>query len=198
MPARWPADLAPLRTRLARGGAPVEPSVDAVKSAAPVLVLPLIWPRPGEGPPMDHGAVVLRLDREFLGKVLIPELVKSWFGRAEADLLVAVMAPDGPVYLSDPSLPVSRYLPGDVSVLLLGLRPMSEDLGRERHGHRRSPLPSAGRGSAAGGPVCPALAVPPPLARTAARPRQPMAPGGHPPRRLSRSRGRAGARATWR
>ena len=143
VPARWPADLAPLRTRLARGGAPVEPSVDAVKSAAPVLVLPLIWPRPGEGPPMDHGAVVLRLDREFLGKVLIPELVKSWFGRAEADLLVAVMAPDGPVYLSDPSLPVSRYLPGDVSMLLLGLQPMSEDLGREHHGHRRSPLPSA-------------------------------------------------------
>ena len=141
VPASWPADLALLHARLAHGGAPGEPSVNAVKGAAPVLILPLGWPRHGEGPPAERGAVLLRLDREFLTKELIPEMVDSWFGRSGSDLLVAVMAPDGPVYLSDPSLPVSRYLPGDVSMPLLGLWRMPGIFGHERH---RSPASAAG------------------------------------------------------
>ncbi len=151
VPVSWPADLAPLRTRLARGRAPEKPAVNAEERAAPVLVLPLNWPRRGDRPERPQGepnTIVLRLDRRFLAEELIPELVTSWFGRSSSpDLLVAVIAPDGPVYLSDPSLPASRYLPGDVSVPLLGLR-IPEEAAPQRRRSRSSAAAEEARSAA--------------------------------------------------
>lgn len=131
VPTDWPRDLAPVRERLERH------ATNPVESAALALVLPLAWPL--SDMPSQRGAILLHLDRGFLTRVLIPDLARSWFGRSsDADLLVAVMGPDGAIYRSDPSLPVARYLPGDVSVPLLRIQQIIE--GGFGHGRHRLPF----------------------------------------------------------
>ena len=138
-PAPWPAELARVREQLLNeslralrdgratalwNGRPAgrrhRPSrAWGIEAEAPAVVLPLAWPERGR-PASDRGVLIVRLDREHLTRVLLPELVAAWFGGpAGRDVLVAVTEGGRPLYLSDPSLPASRYLPGEVSAPLL-------------------------------------------------------------------------------
>jgi signal transduction histidine kinase len=61
---------------------------------------------------------------------VLPRVVQAWFGSrtgASGDVLIAVMSPAGPVYLSDPAVPVSRYLPGDVAIPFFGTGPLGDE-----------------------------------------------------------------------
>jgi signal transduction histidine kinase len=141
VPVPWPADLLSVRRRLEEakdgivsGGRrfpfPIDPAV-------PALLAPVH--RRFEGlddkgnPP---GVVIAVLDRQFLTEELFPELTERFFGvpRME-DYLVAVKGPGGLVYRSDPALPESRYLHGDLEMPLFGLH----------HGEGRRPGRLPGR-----------------------------------------------------
>ena len=126
VPAPWPAELARVRERLSEERPAARrrraPRAWGIEAEAPAIVLPLAWPERGRRDD-ERGVVVVRLDREHLTRALLPELVAAWFGGpAGKDVLVAVTESGRPLYLSDPSLPASRYLPGEVSAPLLAAR----------------------------------------------------------------------------
>ena len=125
-PAPWPAELARVRERLREERSVARrrrsPRAWGIEAEAPAVLLPLAWPERGRRDD-ERGVVIVRLDREHLTRVLLPELVAAWFGGpAGKDVLVAVTEGGRPLYLSDPSLPASRYLPGEVSAPLLAAR----------------------------------------------------------------------------
>jgi hypothetical protein len=121
--APWPPELAELRRHLeAHDAMPAPPAVHLIAAPALALVMPLEWPPPGSG---ERGVVIVRLDRARLTDAILPRLVDAWFGAAGGDALIAVMAPDGPVYLSDPSVSASHYLPGDVVLPFFDVGPLA-------------------------------------------------------------------------
>jgi len=125
-PAPWPAELARVRERLSDERPAARrrrsPRAWGVEVEAPAIVLPLAWPERGRQA-AERGVLIVRLDREHLTRALLPELVAAWFGGpAGKELLVAVTESGRPLYLSDPSVPASRYLPGEVSAPLLTTR----------------------------------------------------------------------------
>src|SRR6185369_1628896 len=106
------------------------------------------------------------LDRRFLIGELFPELAERCFGVSMSpEYLVAVKGPDGLVYRSDRSLPDARYLPVDVTVLLLGPR-------RQRPGGPGGPPPGELRP-----PLRPHSDHKPDHKTAGARPGQPGTPG---------------------
>ncbi len=126
VPAPWPEDLRVLWERLRRSPddatRPALPSPDSAGAGQPVLILPLMRPERG-GPGFDRREVaVARLDRRLLAEKLVAEVMERQFALSGDSLLrVAVLAPRGTVWRSDPSLPVSAYLPPEVERPLLGL-----------------------------------------------------------------------------
>lgn len=132
-PVPWPEDLLSVHRRLEarQGGGRMFP----LDLAVPALLVPLHRRSNGDVPP---GVVIVVLDRRFLSEELFPELTERFFGvpRME-DYLVAVAGPGGLVYRSDPALPESRYLPGDLTVPLFGLhRSERQRFSRERPARR--------------------------------------------------------------
>jgi signal transduction histidine kinase len=127
IPVPWPEELQGLRGPLSR---PLEDGpqgrllLAAAESGAPTLVVPFLRPeRSPESGPVPRAWTILRLDRKALVESLVAEAVDRHFLLSEAsELRVAVLAPSGPVWLSDPALPQQAYLPGDVERPLLGLR----------------------------------------------------------------------------
>lgn len=138
VPVPWPEDLQRLRERLLRAAqdnphdmvAPIVP----IDAAAPALIVPFLRPDP-RLPRIDQRQVtVVRLDRQRLVDELIAEIVERQFALSGGSVLrVAVLAPSGPVWLSDPTQPVSAYTPGEVERPLLGLRAV------HRGDHRGAP-----------------------------------------------------------
>jgi signal transduction histidine kinase len=131
IPVPWPADLQELREPLSRppedGPQGRMPLLAPVDSVAPALIVPFLRPdrSPGPEPGAERAWTIVRLDRGALIDALIAEAVDRHFLLSEAtELRVAVLAPSGPVWLSDPALPRQAYLPGDVERPLLGLRGM--------------------------------------------------------------------------
>ncbi len=125
--APWPAELRRVRERLLEERPAARrrrsPRAWGIEAEAPAVLLPLAWPERGRRDDDERGVVIVRLDREHLTRTLLPELVAAWFGGpAGKDVLVAVTEGGRPLYLSDPSLPASRYLPGEVSAPLLAAR----------------------------------------------------------------------------
>ncbi len=117
VPVPWPADLAALEKRLS-----VDGSVPPIDGEDAVLVLPLShtsMDEPGEG----RGHVLLELDREFIAGSFLPGLAERWFQVSnEPQALVAVRSPQGIVYRSDHTVPSARFLPGDMTIPMFGLR----------------------------------------------------------------------------
>jgi signal transduction histidine kinase len=153
-PVPWPEDLRGLRVPLSQ---PLEdgpqgwlPLLAAAETGAPTLIVPFL--RPERGPdPVPRAWTILRLNREALVESLVAEAIDRHFLLSDAtELRVAVLAPSGPVWLSDPSLPQQAYLPGDVERPLLGLRGMFQfgqnQRRRTRDGDRMDPLPVVPRG----------------------------------------------------
>lgn len=147
IPVPWPDDLRRLKEWLLRlpqeMSPPPAPPIGPVEAGAPALIVPLVRPEPG-GPLFEpRSLAVLRLDRRILVEELIAEVMERQLGlSSEVSVLrVSVLAPSGPVWLSDPSLPASSYLPAEVERPLLGLR------GSVRMGSRGTPrlTPLAGR-----------------------------------------------------
>jgi signal transduction histidine kinase len=135
-PAAWTDDLASVRRHLdeMKSGGPragrMFPS--PLDPAIPALLTPLHRRYDDNGVP--PGVVIVVLDRRFLVHDLFPELAERFFGISRAqDYLVAVAGPGGLVYRSDPALPASRYLPGDLAVPLFSMhRGEGHRFGRER------------------------------------------------------------------
>jgi signal transduction histidine kinase len=131
----WPADLEPLRRRLA-GGSPKAPR--PVDPRMPGLVIPLDSLRHGfgDGPrtggePLNHlDHLIIRFDRRAIAQELLPALTRDHFGSAQGvDYAVAVLAPEesgGLIFRSDPGMPAEAFRSGDVSLKLFGLRPFDE------------------------------------------------------------------------
>lgn len=164
-PAPWPRDLRRLAESLRRpdqgpenGGPPLVP----VDSGAPALIVPFLRPDRGLGPEPDRERrawTILRLDRDTLIDSLVAEAVERNFVLSgDGELRVAVLAPAGAVWLSDPSLPQRAYLPGDVERPLLGLRGMFQ-VGQRGGGRDRReriealPVVPFGRRGRPGAPV---------------------------------------------
>lgn len=126
VPAPWPEGLRQLRARLLRAPQEVPPGlippVDPVDAAAPALIVPFLRPNPRR-PAFDHRQMaIVQLDRRLLVDELIAEIVDRQLSLSGSSFLrVAVLAPGGPVWLSDPSRPLSAYTPGEVEKPLLGL-----------------------------------------------------------------------------
>lgn len=146
----WPRDLQGLREPLSRppdeGLRGRVPLLTPVDGGAPALVIPFVRPERGRGPGLEPRAwTILRLNRRALIESLIAEAVDRHFVLSDtSELRVAVLAPSGPVWLSDPALPQQAYLPGDVERPLLGLRGMfqADQRGRARgRGDDPSALP---------------------------------------------------------
>jgi signal transduction histidine kinase len=135
VPAPWPDELLTVRRRLEEGdggAVPPFPMSFAFDTAVPAIIAPLHHMfAPGEKP--VDGIAIAMLDRRFLQQELFPELAERWFNVSRtSDYLVAVKGPSGLVYRSDPSLPETRYLPGDLSTPILGLHREARRLARER------------------------------------------------------------------
>jgi signal transduction histidine kinase len=153
VPVPWPEDLRGLRDRLRRP--PEEPPPPAgppsgPDTASPALIVPFLRPA-ASGRFFDYREVaILRLDRRLLVEELIAEIVERQLGLSgDAVLRVAVLAPGGPVWLSDPALPVSAYLPAEVERPLLGLRGSGRMSSR---GGRPAPLSARPAGEGRRGP----------------------------------------------
>ncbi|MEA2695124.1 MAG: two-component system, OmpR family, phosphate regulon sensor histidine kinase PhoR [Acidobacteriota bacterium] len=115
VPVPWPAGLQALRQRLAEGRVPPIDGEDAV------LVLPLVHSMMEPGG--ERGHVLLELDRDFIAGSFLPELAERWFEVSQKpQVLLAVQTPGGLVYRSDRKLPGARFLPGDITVKMFGLR----------------------------------------------------------------------------
>jgi len=139
VPAPWPAELLPLSRRLASAKGPILP----LDGEAVALLLPLDRPRDGApGPPggaegIGGGRVIVQLDRRFIASEFLPELAEGWFGVSNGpQVLLAVVGPQGIVYRSDPSLPSARFLHGDQTLPLFGLRRLEGP-----HGPAPGPFP---------------------------------------------------------
>jgi len=146
VPVPWPRDLRELRERLRRPpeepGESFPPRPEPVRDAVPALFLPLVRLESGL-PGFDHREVAIaRLDRRLLAGKLIAAAVDRQFALSsdsgDSVLRVAVVASGGPVWLSDPSLPVSAYLPAEVERPLLGSRGSGR---RSSRGPRLAPTP---------------------------------------------------------
>lgn len=142
-PVPWPEDLGGLRESLHRPDAGPEggvPPVTPVDAGAPALIVPFLRPDRGPGPEPDRERrawTILRLDRKVLIDSLVAEAVdRNFLLSGNEELRVAVLAPAGAVWLSDPSLPREAYLPGDVERPLLGLRGRFQ-IGERLRGHGR-------------------------------------------------------------
>jgi signal transduction histidine kinase len=143
-PVAWPDELLSVRRRLEEikpdGGSPTGRMYPfPLDPAVPALLVPLHRRFDDKGAP--PGVVIVTLDRRFLAEELFPELTERFFGvpRME-DYLVAVVGPGGLIYRSDPTLPTSRYLPGDLSEPLFGLH-RGERRRLERGGRPPGPPP---------------------------------------------------------
>jgi signal transduction histidine kinase len=169
VPVPWPPELAPVEKRLAAG--PVPP----LDGEAAVLVVPWRHQRPGEPPAAgERGAVLLELDRGFIARSFLPDLAERWFEVSrEPQVLLAVQAPGGLVYRSDPKLPPARFLPGDLTVRMFGFRRLESLHGLVPGGGFPGPGPGPGPSLAPNGP----RREPPPAASPPAR----FAHGGHSP-----------------
>lgn len=131
VPAAWPDELLSVRRRLetADGSPPPTPLTPDV----PAMIIPLHHLFAEAGARSPEGAAIVVLDRRFLIGELFPELAERCFGLSRSpEYLVAVKGPEGLVYRSDRSLPESRYLPGDVTVPLLGPRHEGRRFGHDR------------------------------------------------------------------
>jgi signal transduction histidine kinase len=144
VPVPWPDDLQRLRERLLRAAQDnpqdmVSPLLP-IDDAAPALIVPFLRPDPRR-PRIDQRQVtIVRLDRQRLVDELIAEIVERQFALSGGSVLrVAVLAPSGPVWLSDPTQPVSAYTPGEVERPLLGLRAVHR--GDRRGAPGLGPLP---------------------------------------------------------
>jgi signal transduction histidine kinase len=141
VPVPWPAGLEPLRRRLMANGKGHMPPLDGESAA---LVLPLLRTFGNGQPPVESGHVIVALDRQYITTEFFPELADRWFGVSrEPQVLLAVSGPTGLLYRSDPVLPSRRYLPGDLSMPMFGLRRL-ESL--------HSIAPGPGPGGPPGGP----------------------------------------------
>lgn len=121
----WPADLEPLRRRLAGGSRlPFDPDLAG-------LVIP--FPRS----PSEGGFLIVRFDRRFVEEQLLPMLAHRHFGGLDSDVAV-LDGTESPrlIYSSNPDLPREAFRSGDVRQPLFTLRPF-EDLRIMRHLHRR-------------------------------------------------------------
>jgi two-component system, OmpR family, sensor histidine kinase SenX3 len=124
VPVPWPEDLRGLRDRLLRPPEPppaAEPPSGPADAAVPTLVVSFLRSQPGV---FDYREVaILRLDRRRTVNDLIAGIVERQLALSDAEVLrVAVLGSGGPVWLSDPRLPVSAYLPAEVEMPFLGLR----------------------------------------------------------------------------
>jgi signal transduction histidine kinase len=150
MPAEWPDELLSVRRRLETqdGSPPPTP----LSPDVPAMIIPLHHLFTEAGARSPEGAAIVVLDRRFLTGELFPELAERCFGLSRSpEYLVAVKGPEGLVYRSDRSLPDSRYLPGDLSVTLLGPRHEGRRFEHDRppggappgqhHHHRGDPPP---------------------------------------------------------
>lgn len=151
VPAPWPEDLRELRERLQQrgpGGPPpsMSPPLGPADAADPVLIVPFLRPEPGRWVFGRWEAVILRLDRRLLVEELIAEVAERQLGLSRTAVLrVAVLAPGGPVWLSDPELPASAYLPAEVERRLLGMR-VSVRRGSPRESSSARPVGPVGDG----------------------------------------------------
>jgi signal transduction histidine kinase len=164
VPAEWPNELLSVRRRLETEDGSPQPT--PLASDVPAMIIPLHHLFAEAGARSPEGAAIVVLDRRFLTGELFPELAERCFGLSRSpEYLVAVKGPEGLVYRSDRSLPESRYLPGDLTVTLLGPR---HD-GR-RFEHDRPPGgPPPGRRLRRGSP-------PPPRPDRADKPMRPESP----------------------
>jgi signal transduction histidine kinase len=127
VPAAWPDDLGPLECHHWRHEPGPPPPFHLIAEPALALVFPLAWPG-ATSLDRTHAAIILRLDRQHFIDVIVPRLVARWFDLASRDLLVLALAPSGPAYLSDPSLPLTRYLPGEVALPFFRPEPFPVDV----------------------------------------------------------------------
>ena len=149
VPVPWPDDLRELRAWLQRSPeelrrSPPPPPLRSSPGGDPALLVFYARLNPG-GLGFDHRQVtILRLDRRFLVEGLIPEIVERHLGLSGAGVpRAAVLASGGgAVWRSDPSLPVSAYLPAEVERPFLGLRGPSRTATRSS---RLAPPPPPGR-----------------------------------------------------
>lgn len=124
----WPKDLFETWERLIRppdeaSRSPVPPP-EPGRAGMPALILPLMRAERGGPSYFDRREVaVVRLDRRLLGEKLVAEAMERQFvPSGNAVLQVAVLAPGGAIWRSDPGLPVSAYLPAEVERPLFGFR----------------------------------------------------------------------------
>lgn len=154
IPVPWPADLRDLRERLIRppeeptAEPPAPPSRLATASDA-ALFVPFLRSEPG-GRLFDRREVaIVRLDRRHLIR-LAGEAVERHLALSGASVLrAAVLAAGGPVWRSDPAVPVGAYLPAEVERPLLGVR---ESVRISSRGFRLTPLPAPPSGTGRRGP----------------------------------------------
>jgi signal transduction histidine kinase len=153
VPVPWPAELEPLRRRLAAGDRGGVPPFDGEDAA---LVLPLVRSFGSPAGPPAHGAgarVIVQLDRRFITAELLPELAERWFGLSrEPQVLLAVANSQGIVYRSNPSLPERRFLPGDLTLPMFGMRRLDGPHGSSPGTVPGSPAPGTHRFSREGRP----------------------------------------------
>ena len=133
-PVSWPADLEPLRRRLAH--ASIHDRGVPVIADVPALVIPLLLVRRPAGerpPPGDHPDeyLIVRLDARVITGELLPALTRRHFGETrEREYSVAVVAAGGSgrvIFQSDPGVsPAALRSGGDQSLPMLGLRPFNE------------------------------------------------------------------------
>jgi signal transduction histidine kinase len=167
VPVPWPAVLATLHRRLLEGAVPSLDGEDAV------LVLPLSRSFMEE-PRGERGHVLLELDRDFIAGSFLPELAERWFEVSrESQVLLAVRTPGGLVYRSDRKLPGARFLPGDITVPMFGLRRIESLHGLVPGGLPGAPVAGPPRSAKEPAPPRPQQGGPPPDGRHG-RP-----PGGH-------------------
>ncbi|MFP5285804.1 MAG: hypothetical protein ACLGI9_08700, partial [Thermoanaerobaculia bacterium] len=124
-PRSWPADLEPFRRRLAESfRLPIDPDL-------PGLVIPF------SRSPSEEGFLIVRFDRQFMEKELLPMLAHRHFGGLDSAVAVLDGAdPPRLIYSSDPDLAWDAFRSVDVRQPLFVLRPF-EDARGLRHLHRR-------------------------------------------------------------
>ncbi|HEV2843687.1 MAG TPA: HAMP domain-containing sensor histidine kinase [Thermoanaerobaculia bacterium] len=150
----WPADLEPLRGRLARGPhrghlMPVLPEVPALV----ITAFPMHRRAAGERlqalhPPAGE-ILLLRLDERAITGEILPALTRRHFGEPqEREYAVAVVAADDPgrvIFQSDPGLsPAALRSGGDASLPLFTLLPFKEPHLLQMRAFGPAPGPAAG------------------------------------------------------
>ncbi|MEO7142504.1 MAG: HAMP domain-containing sensor histidine kinase [Bryobacteraceae bacterium] len=178
-PASWPPKFAKLRARLEAGHSRAGMLPHTIAEEIPAVIAPT-WrfpspdappprpPRPGDGGffrrPVITGWAIAELDREWIGKTLLPGLVdRNFAGSTGLDYQVAVVDGGDPrrlIYASDSRLPASYFAIADATTGLLRVRPelmapRPEGMPAERPGvrprrWREGGFPPPGRVDAAG------------------------------------------------